>query len=215
MMTKLLYRKTFVILLIIAFVACEKETVDTEKTDPVAEETIETLVGLANKRYMEKEATIADEVDNTAGESGGLIDEYAATHEAFTTNRIQKNGFLSCLVSVTPDREQRQLIGRALSTYSSRNERIIQSYRQEIQNLNQRMENARGELYEKFRNGEIDRNQLFRRLEVLNERYREAVYDKRNSSAEAFSRSYAILLGQLNGILDTFQWRGFTACLSS
>ena len=214
MNTKSIIRATIVPLLIFSLVACEKESVDTGKTDPIAEETIESLVELANKRFMEGRVTTDEEV-NDGGEIKGLIDEYTATREDFSAERPKRNSLLSCLVSVDPDREQRQLIGRSLNAFSGRNERIIRSYRQDMQNLHQRMGNTRRELYEKFRNGEIDREQLRRRLAALNERYREAVRNKRNKFSESFSRSYTILLEQLNEILDRDQWKAFTSCLSS
>jgi hypothetical protein len=215
MITKSIYRYIFVPLFTISLIACEKEARDTEKTDPTAEVTIEFLVELANKRFMEEEVTTGEKVNDTGSEIGGIIGEYTATREDFSTDRARRNDLLSCLVSVDPDNEQRQLIGRSLSVYSGRNERIISSYRQDMQNLHQRMENARKELYEKFRNEEIDREQLLRRLTDLNKRYREAVYNIRHKNSESFSRSYTILLEQLKEILYRDQWRAFTACMSS
>jgi hypothetical protein len=212
MLIKSIIRYSFVPLFVISIIACEKEIRDSESTDKVAEETIEFLVELASKRYMEEEF---NEDSDAVSETRGLIDEYTASGEDFSANRAQRNSLVSCLVSVEPDNEQRQLIGRTLDAYSGRNERIIRSYRKDLENLNHRMEYARRELNEKFRTGEIDREELHRRWTALNERYREAVYNIRTKNAEAFSRSYKILLEQLSGILEQEQWRAFTACISS
>jgi hypothetical protein len=209
----MLRRLAGLFILILMFSACEKEqAVDQDESDVL---TIKALAELATSRFLSDEIMMGQDETSFRLENEGLIDEYTASEEAFTRERPQKNSFLVCLISVEPDREQRQQLGRALKAYSNRNERILNSYRQNFRELQQRMEAARQLLHRSYEAGEIDREQYRQKMLMLRERYHESIKRIREANAEAFSGSYTMLLQHLGHILSRDQWNSFASCLAS
>lgn len=203
--------------LIIALTACEKERSEVPVPEKADEGvlSVEALVNQANSSYLSGDVRVADEDGSFLLENDGLIDEYLADEEGFSGSRPYRNLFLQCLISVEPDREQRQQAARALQAYSGRNERIIKMHRQSMQTLRQRAEYARRQLHQSFENGDIDREQYRRQMLMLRKRYQEAVHKIRTGNAEAFSRSYALLLRHIKSVLSEEQWEEFAGCLKS
>jgi hypothetical protein len=211
--------KRYIVVLLSFFMlfACEKvrEDIMTDGQDPAGIVTIKSLVEQANDRYLGVDVVNGRDDIFLSSENEGLIDEYVASEEGFTEARPLQNALLLCLRSVEPDRDQRLQIGRALRAYSMRNERLIYAHRQTIRNLQERIGNARQELFDSLEAGEIDRDEYRRKILTLRERYQEAIKRIRASNAEAFSRSYRMFLENLNQILSQEQWKAFTGCLTS
>lgn len=219
-MKKTAYRTILASLLMaVILFACEKEKPAVLATPEEEEEaaliTVADLVAFAEARYFSGSIDTDEEDGSFVIANEGLIDEYTADERGFGQSRPQHNGLIACLVSVEPDLEQRPLISAALREYRIRNQRIINAYRQQFQNIRQRMEGARRQMYEQFRSGRFDREQYRRQMQMLRERYMEALQDMREAHAEAFSASYELLLEKLQEILSEEQWEAFAECLMS
>jgi hypothetical protein len=199
--------------LVLVLLSCEKENTDTIISDLDKDEisTINALVEQAKIRFLNGDVNGGDDNTSFRVENEGLIDEYTANSTDFS--RPQNNVFLACLRSVEPNQEQRPLLGRALQAYSERNERIIKAHRQNIHNLKLRMENARQQLYSRFEAGEITREQYHQQITRLRKLYQESLDRVKTSHADAFSRSYNLLLTHITKILGNDQWEMLTGCI--
>ncbi len=219
---KILVNKTLFVSLFLGAMlfACEKEK-PTEVLLPEEEQaeivltSIGDLVSFAQERYFGGSVQAGQDDETFVISNEGLIDEYTADERGFNENRPRQNSLISCILSVEPDQEQRPLIAQALREYRMRNQRIINLHRQRFHNLSQRMEGARSQLQERFRSGDIDREQYRRQMQMLRERFQEALQNMRAAHAEAFSASYALLLERLQEIFSEEQWEAFAACLMS
>jgi uncharacterized membrane protein len=216
MKTQVLSSITLILFLLFSFISCEKNTDDlkADQDDQSAQLAIKSLVEEAGNRYLAGEVALSENTEavNTRGE--GLIDEYTADEKGLNDTRPQ-NSFVSCIRSVEPDSDQRMKLSRALSAYSDRNQRIIGTHRESMQNLTRRVMTARNQLLLSFEAGEINREQYRKEVQALTERYQESVKRIRTSNLEAFSRSYTLMLEHLESILNQRQWNSFTSCMSS
>lgn len=216
MKTLIFGRFVAVLLLLVSITACEKETEElkTAEADKSAELIIKSLVEAAGNQYLSGEVVLAENNEAVSIEREGLVDEYTADNTGLSDDR-PKNKLHLCVRSVEPDRDQRQKLSRAFTSYSERNKRIIGAHREHMQNLQQRIMAARTQLRTNLEAGEINREQFRQRMQVLRDRYQEAVTRIRTSNVEAFSRSYTQLLEHLSKILSQEQWESFTACMSA
>jgi hypothetical protein len=199
-----------ILMLLTVFASCEKS--QEEHLIEEIDVSLKAMVELANKRFMEGQAVVEADDESLRVANDGLIDEYTADDKTFSDSRSGKNTMMYCLRSVEPDREERQQLSRALRAYSERNQWVISTYRRNVQDLQQKMENARIQLHAKYQDGEIDSEEYRRQMKILRERFAEALKAIRNSYGEAFSRSYTLLLEHFKMILTDEKWRKLTAC---
>jgi hypothetical protein len=203
----------------IAMVSCNKEKL-AEMTPDEPEVhgalTLEEVVELANTRYMNVGITEGQDHDAFVVPNDGLIDEYTANEAVYM--RVQKsvdNSFASCLRSVEPSREQVVMIRRALNAYGNRNERIIANHRAAFGQLNERVKTTRQGLFRRYQAGLITQEEYRTQVQNLRTRFQEALAGIRESHGAAFSRSYDLLLRQLETVLTEEQWGDFTTCVAS
>lgn len=175
------------------------------------------LVETANLKYLSGEVEIDNQDVSFFVANDGLIDEYTATERAFTSADKQAvaNSFVACLRSIELDADQRPRVRRLMKLYENRNERIIGNHRMLAHQLRERMETARRTLNMQYRNGRINEDEFRTRIAALRERYQQSLQRIRNSNAEAFSRSYELLLQRLQEILTEEQWEAFADCIGS
>lgn len=196
---------------IFILVSCSKE-----KTDEPNIKNLEAIVEKANQDYMATEVGEGDEQNTFSVVGEGLIEEYLTKEDDLTNNEsIRHNKLIRCLRSVNPDEAQIPQIRAALRAFEHRNARIIQKHREAFHQLKQRIENQRNELIRQLQNGEIDRPEFRRKMAQLRHQFHNGVQRIKESNAAAFSRSYRMLMQQLNNILDDGQWEAFTDCLRS
>jgi hypothetical protein len=204
--------------LMIAFIAvsCSKDKLTDQLRENETTEmmSVAEVVSMVNEQYLQPIESDADENTPFNTENDGLIDIYTATAEDFDSRSID-NKLLRCLASVGLDSDQATQTRRALNAHEQRNEHIIQRHRNAYRQLNARMNNARQELVAQFQNGEIDRMEFHRRMNLLRERYQQGIQRIRSSNAEAFSRSFNGLMLNLQDILNARQWAAFTGCMRS
>jgi len=196
---------------IFILVSCSKE-----KTDEPNIKNLEAIVEKANQDYMATEVGEGDEQNAFSVPSEGLIEEYLTKEDDLTSNEaFRHNKLIRCLCSVNPGDEQIPQIRVALWAFEHRNARIIQKHREAFHQLKQRIENQRNELIRQLQNGEIDRPEFRRKMAQLRQQFHNGVQRIKELNAAAFSRSYRMLMQQLNNILDDGQWEAFTDCLRS
>lgn len=197
------------LLAIFMLVSCSKE-----KTDEPNIKNLEAIVEKANQDYMATEVGEGDEQNAFSVVGEGLIEEYLTKEDDLTNNEaFRHNKLIRCLRSVSPGDEQIPQIRAALRAFEHRNARIIQKHREAFHQLKQRIENQRNELIRQLQNGEIDRPEFRRKMAQLRQQFHNGVQRIKESNAAAFSRSYRMLMQQLNNILDDGQWEAFTDCL--
>jgi len=194
--------------------SCNKENLEKPSEDTPL--TIENLVEFANQRYLTLKPEGGSDNSPFFMRGDGLIDEYTANEQGFlAVDKQGRNTFLLCLRSVEPAQEQVLQIRRGLRAYEIRNRQIIWNHRGAYWNLFERMELARRELYKQYQDGEIDMEQYHQKINELRQRFVEGIGRIRASHAEAFSRSYKLLLQHLENILSDNQWEVFSNCLTS
>lgn len=206
--------------IVFAFVmiSCDREleNVQPRQADQALEAptVVVALTERANLRYLSGEVGLAEGGTAFVVLNDGLIDEYTATERGFVSaDKRVGNGFLACLRTAEPEREQLQRIRHTLRLYEGRNMRIIENHRMRVRQLMHRMEEGRQTLFLQYRAGEISREELQERLATMREGLHERMHHIRSSNADAFSRSYAILLEQLEVVLTEEQWAAFADCL--
>jgi hypothetical protein len=193
------------------FVSCNKERQEANRLQSVS---LDEIVELTNQRYLDSEITGGDEHSSFFVNNEGLIDEYLATGDLFESqDKSVDNRFIRCLRSVNLDAEQIPQVRRALNAYENRNARILQKHRQVFAGLHARMENQRNELIRQLRSGEIDRAEFSRKMAQLREQYHQALRRIKESNASELSRSFRMLMQNLQNILNDRQWNAFTSCL--
>jgi hypothetical protein len=194
-------------------ISCNKER---HETAPETIDTVENLVLLANQAYLSAEIIGGDEQSSFFVSNEGLIDEYLACDTRFgSPEKTFNNRFIGCLRSIGLEEGQIPLTQRALRAYETRNEKIVQRHRQAFVRLHERIEAKRNALLRQLNNGQIDRNEFRRQITQLREQYRQGLRSIKETNADAFSRSYRMMLQQLRNILDEDQWEIFTTCLRS
>jgi hypothetical protein len=193
------------------FVSCSKEN---QESDRLQSNSIDEIVELTNQRYLESDLTGGDEQSSFFVNKEGLIDEYIATESLFRSqDKSVSNRFVRCLKSTNLDDEQIPKARRALKAYENRNARIIQLHREVFAQMHARMENNRQELIRQLRSGEIDRVEFKRKMTQLRAQYQQALMRIKESNASDFSRSFRLLMQNLNEVLTDRQWNAFTGCL--
>jgi DNA anti-recombination protein RmuC len=207
---------SFVILLAIS--ACNKEFEEfTPELRDEAVPSLTSLVEIANLKYLSGEVEIDNQDVSFFVANDGLIDEYTATEHAFMSADKQAvaNSFATCLRSIELDPDQKPRVRRLMKLYENRNERIISNHRMLAHQLRDRMETARRTLHMQYRNERITEDEFRTRIAALRERYQQSLQRIRSSNAEAFSRSYELLLQRLQEVLTEEQWEAFSDCISS
>ncbi|MBE0662115.1 MAG: hypothetical protein IH597_06580 [Bacteroidales bacterium] len=192
-------------------VSCNKERQDSLQEQQI---TVDEIVEIVNQNYLGSNVIEGDEQTPFFVTNEGLIDEYLASESSFENqDKSVNNRFIRCLKSVNLDDEQIPQARRALKAYENRNERIIQKHRQAFSQLHDRMENNRTELIRQLRSGEIDRVEFKRKMTQLRTQYQQALIRIKESNASDFSRSFRMLMQNLNNVLTERQWNAFTGCL--
>jgi hypothetical protein len=192
------------------FVSCNKEKQDTEQQQI----SVEAIVELVNQSYLGSDVIEGDEQTPFFVDNEGLIDEYLATEGSFENqDKSVSNRFIRCLKSVNLDDEQIPQARRALKAYENRNARILQMHREVFAQMHARMEASRQELIRELRSGEIDRVEFKRKMTQLRNQYQQALRRIKESNASDFSRSFRMLMHNLNKVLTERQWNAFTGCL--
>ncbi len=191
--------------------SCSKEKIENQSPDSI---TVDEIVEFAHQAYMHTAESSADENRAFHTDNDGLIDLYTATLPDFEA-KTTENRLIRCLSNLNLEQEQNKPVRRALKAYEQRNERIIRQHRQAYRQMNARVNHARENLLTQFETGEIDRPELARQLKQLRLNYQQALRELKASNAEAFSRSFRLLMTHLNDILTERQWAAFTNCLRS
>ncbi len=218
MKTQMMKQLLFLVLVAMAMIACDQERGEilTEPADDVALPSLTVLVEKANLKYLAGEVEVGGQDGSFVIVNDGLIDEYTANEGAFVAFEKQAgNSFLRCLRSTELEPEQKQRVRRLLNIYETRNERIIGNHRMLARQLHERMETARRTLHMQYRNGRITEEEFRTRHAAMRERYREGMLRIRTANADAFSRSYAVILQQLQSILTEEQWETFADCVGA
>lgn len=203
----------------IAMVSCREEKLSEltlDEPEVPGALTIEEVVELANTRYMNVGIAQGQDDDAFVVPNEGLIDEYTANEAVYL--RVQKsddNSFANCLRSVEPSREQVVMIRRALHAYGNRNERVIANHRSAFRQLNENVRTKRQGLFRRYQAGLITQEAYRTQVQNLRTRFQEALAGIRESHAAAFSRSYDLLLRQLEPVLTEEQWDDFASCVAS
>lgn len=193
------------------FVSCNKERQDSLQEQQLS---VEEIVEIVNLNYLGSTFIEGDEQTPFFVINEGLVDEYLATESSFENqDKSAGNRFIRCLKSINLDDEQIPQVRRALKAYEIRNERIIQKHRQAFAQLHDRMEANRVELIRQLRSGEIDRVEFKRKMTQLRAQYQQVLMRIKESNASDFSRSFRMLMQNLNDVLTERQWNAFTNCL--
>lgn len=193
------------------FVSCNKEKQDTLQESQIS---VEAIVELVNQSYLGSDVIEGDEQTPFFVDNEGLIDEYLATGSSFENqDKSASNRFIRCLKSVNLNDEQIPQARRALKAYENRNARILQIHREVFAQMHARMEANRQELTRQLRSGEIDRVEFKRKMTQLRAQYQQALMRIKESNASDFSRSFRMLMHNLNNVLTDRQWNAFTGCL--
>lgn len=193
------------------FVSCNKERQDSSLEQQLS---VEEIVEIVNQNYLGSDDIEGDEQTPFFVDNEGLIDEYLATESSFENqDKSVANRFIICLKSINLDEEQIPQARRALKAYEIINERIIQKHREAFARLNERMEASRVELIRRLRSGEIDRAEFKRKMTQLRAQYQQALMRIKESNASDFTRSFRMLMQNLNDVLTERQWNAFTDCL--
>lgn len=206
---KLIPISAWMIALLLLSASCSKEKIENQPADSI---TVDEIVAYANELYLHTDESNADENRAFRTDNDGLVDLYTATLLDFESKSTD-NRLIRCLSNLNLEQEQIRPVRRALKAYEQRNERIIAQHRQAYRQMNARVNQARESLFLQFENGEIDRPELARQLKQLRLQYQHALRELKASNAEAFSRSFRLLMTNLNEILNDRQWAGFTNCL--
>lgn len=204
-------RIAIALIAIFVVISCQKQAAPELLVDP-DEASVNELVELATSRYMSGVVFLSAQGLLSVPDDG-LIDEFTVDEEALVAGR--PNRLLICLRSVEPLEEQFLKIRRALHAYQFRNSGIIANHRQALSKLHKHMEELRQDLMLQYQDGKFTEQEYRRRLYFLRERYQEALTRIRENHATAFARSYRMLLGNLNTILDQEQWMAFSSCMLS
>ncbi len=177
---------------------------------------IDDVVAIANSRYMNIDIIQGQDGDVFVVPNDGLIDEYTANEASYMrTQKSADNSFAACLRSVEPSREQVVMIRRALNAYGNRNERLIANHRLAYSQLHERMKTTRQGLFRRYQAGLISQEDYRTQVQNLRTRFQEALNGIRESHADAFSRSYELLLKHLETVLTETQWDDFSSCVAS
>lgn len=192
-------------------ISCSKE-----KTDDSDSNTLESLVEKANQEYLGTEVSEGDDQNPFLVLNDGLIEEYLVEENQLESGEAHlHNKLIRCLRSVNPDEEQIPQIRLSVRAFEHRNAHIIHKHREAFQQLKHRIENQRNELIRQLHNGEIDRPEFRRKMAQLRQQLHNGLQRIKESNAQAFSRSYRILMQQLKEILNDEQWDSFRDCLQS
>lgn len=210
MKNKLVPISAWIISLLLVLASCSKENIEDQPAEDAM--TVDEIVAFAHQEYLITEEAETDLYEAFPTNSDGLVDFYTATLTDFDS-RPAENRLLRCLSGLSLEEEQNRPVRRALKAHEQRNERIIAQHRQAYRKMNARVNQARENLLLQFENGEIDRPELARQLKQLRLQYQNALRELKASNAEAFSRSFRMLMTNLKEVLNDRQWAAFTACL--
>jgi len=202
---------TALLIALAVLVSCNKER---HETAPETIDAVENLVTLTNRAYLATEISGGDEQTSFSVSNDGLIDEYLAGERHFDNyEKSHSKRFIRCLRSVDLEEVQLSQARRVLKVYETRNEKIVQRHRQAFFQLHERMEAQRNALIRQLHSEQIDRIEFKRKMTLLRDQYQQGLRRIKESNADAFSRSFRMLMHQLHGILDAGQWNDFTNCL--
>lgn len=206
----------------IAFLAtvlsCNKERLE-PNTDPnpdLRAQSIEKIVDNANNKYLSVEISSVNETRPFLLVNDGLIDEYLAKNQfLFPENNNPGNKLIACLMAVGLNQPQIPHVRRAMQGFEERNLMIISKHREAVEILKARVEARRLELNQQLANGQISQVEYQRFMHQLREHFTIALKKIKEAHAQAFSKSYRMLMQQLSNILTPTQWDGFKTCLLS
>jgi len=198
--------RLFVFFVVFAFIAssCNKENDEQAQNIPdnIATATVDEAVRLAKQKYLVAEVFEGDEHQSFFIPNEGLIDEYLAGEEnTMPDAKMPSNTFIRCLSSLGLSDAQIPLVRRALLAHENRNEMLIERHRQELETILARAA------------GEISRPEFNRKIALLRTNLQNALLRLKETNADAFSRSYRMLMNHLHNILEPRQWNVFTDCL--
>jgi hypothetical protein len=210
--------RLFVFFVVFAFIAssCNKENDEQAQNIPdnIATATVDEAVRLAKQKYLVAEVFEGDEHQSFFIPNEGLIDEYLAGEEnTMPDAKMPSNTFIRCLSSLGLSDAQIPLVRRALLAHENRNEMLIERHRQELETILARAEAQRSKLLRQLMAGEISRPEFNRKIALLRTNLQNALLRLKETNADAFSRSYRMLMNHLHNILEPRQWNVFTDCL--
>lgn len=199
------------------FSSCKKEMVEPivetaqDATNNDLNSTI--VVDQANAEYMAVEIVGGDENTAFSAVNEGLAEDYLLEASSFDLlGKTSNHRLIRCLKGLDLSEEQIAKIRKALAAYEDCKSEAIKKHRAAYGELKDKVEAARKDLVEQYRNNEISKEELQEGLKSLRERFNYALKAIKESYAQSLKDCFEKFLASLKEILTERQWKAFLIC---
>lgn len=208
----------------VAFAACKKEEMVSPALSDQEAEVIDNAIDevfiteaeeQVDWEFLNSEILGGSEDEDFYMENDGLHESYLIETGDIDMMGKRQWKLVRCLISVKPSEEQIAKLRRVFASYDDCKKDAVQNYRKDFLMLHRKVQAARKDLVQAYRNNRIDKRQFFTAMKNLRKRYSNEVTTIKRKYARTLRSCHGQFLRNINRVLTERQWKAFTNCLKS